>query len=191
MDGLALRHCLADATRQNLCVGHDVAGVATLLVQAMNGEMIGQQNSTGNTVFHLAAARGESGVDFLKQILPMMDAKRRGEPMATKSLQDLLMLPNDKGAGCMDNAVYKKDVFDLFKQYGANCLLEKAADWHTRTPPTWSQLRENKRRIAKQDFEYARRVSARGSDDSWQWQDDDRGWQCWSSGTGNGRRRHC
>ena len=185
-------HCLADASRQNLCINHDVAGCAKLLVQEMNGEMIGLQNSTGNTVFHLAAARGECGVDFLEQILPMMHAKLAAEPMATKSLQDILMLPNNKGATCMDHAVYKKDVYDLFKKYGARCLLEKPADWYTRTRPTHDQLRENKRSRAHKDFEYARRVSARGSDDSWQrWPDDDRGWQCSSSSSsGNGWRRH-
>ena len=196
---------IADATKKQLCPDSDVAGVARLLVEAMDGFMIGQQNSTGNTAFHLAAARGEIGLTFLQQVLPMMDAKLR-EANVT-DLLDILQLPNDSGKGCMDSAVYNKLIRLELQQYNATCLVPKAEDWNTRRKPTCDQLRENRRRSDGEGREYAeyarapKRVnlvsSARASTDNWHddnwhvdnWHDDN-----WHDDNGNGhpksRRRH-
>ncbi len=73
---------IADATKQQLCPDSDVAGVARLLVEAMDCSMIGQQNSTGNTAFHLAASR-PFGLMFLQQVLPMMEEKLLEEDVTT------------------------------------------------------------------------------------------------------------
>jgi hypothetical protein len=168
-------HMLGDTVHKNLCRGADVGGVAKLLVEAMDGFMIGQRTSTGNTAFHHAAARGEVGLQFLQQVLPMMDSKLN-EDLMSQDLIEILQLPNDHGKGCMDSAVYKKGVWQELKQYNATCLQPKPPDWNTRPQPRPGQLRENKRRADQACREYAeappKRVNlvsrSQASDDRWE-----------------------
>jgi hypothetical protein len=188
---------IADATKQQLCPDADIAGVARLLVQSMDSFMIGQQNSKGNTAFHLAASR-PFGLMFLQQVLPMMEEKLLEEGVTT--IQEILQLHNDTGKGCMDNAIYNTPMRREFQRYGATCLLAKADDWNTRPKPTHDQLRETKRRIDSEGREHAeysrapKRVtlvsSARASTNNWH--DDDWPVDNWRDGRwpddrGNGR----
>jgi ankyrin repeat protein len=123
-------HCIADTAANALVHDADVKGVVRLLVQAMSQDMIGQQNTSGNTAIHLGAARGHTL--FVESIMPELEEK-----FGTKSqiITDIVNTPNKSGKGCVDMAVYNTPIRKIIEGHNGRFLLEKPGDWDARRLP--------------------------------------------------------
>ena len=103
-------HCLGDAEHSNMNQS-DVNKTAELLVEAMDAEWLGLQTSKGQTVFHLAASRGNHA--FLTHALRIA-----WEKLGFKTISNILNTPNEMGRSVKDVSMYSNSCREVVVRYG-------------------------------------------------------------------------